>query len=82
MTVSRHLLAACLLGSGLFASAAWAYGQSVGPRPTPPVVLSGADVGFRMTGRRGETPIGELVVRVDGQWQKAEFASGLKLITK
>lgn len=82
MTVSRHLLAGFLLGSGLFASAAWAHEQSVAPRPTPPVVLSGADVGFRMTGRRGETPIGELVVRVDGQWQKAEFASGLKLITK
>jgi hypothetical protein len=82
MIVSRHLLAGCLLGGGLFASAAWAHEQSVAPRPMPPVVLSGADVGFRMTGRRGDTPIGELVVRVDGQWQKAEFASGLKLITK
>jgi hypothetical protein len=82
MTASRHLLAGCLLVVGLFASAAWAREQSVATRPVPPVVLSGADVGFRITGRRGETPIGELVVRVDGQWQKAEFASGLKLITK
>ncbi|MDO8795566.1 MAG: hypothetical protein Q7J25_13200 [Vicinamibacterales bacterium] len=82
MTVSRYLLAGCLVVIGLFASAVWAHEQSVAPRPTPPVVLSGADVGFRMTGRRGQTPIGELVVRVDGQWQKAEFASGLKLITK
>ena len=82
MTVSRHLLAGFLLGSGLFAGAAWAHEQSVAPRPTPPMVLSGADVGFRVTGRRGETPVGDLVVRVDGQWQKAEFASGLKLITK
>lgn len=82
MTVSRHLLAGCLLGSGLFAGAAWAHEQSVATRSVPPVVLSGADVGFRMTARRGDTPVGELVVRVDGVWQKAEFSSGLKLITK
>ena len=81
MTVS-YLFAGCILVAGAFVSAAWAHEQSVAPRPVPPVVLSGADIGFRMTGRRGATPIGELVVRVDGQWQKAEFASGLKLITK
>lgn len=81
MTVSRYLLAGCVLVVGLLASAK-AHEQSVAPRSLPPVVLSGADVGFRMTARRGDTPIGELVVRVDGAWQKVEFASGLKLATK
>lgn len=33
-----------------------------------PVVLTGADVGFRMVGRQGDRPAGEWVVRVDGKW--------------
>ena len=82
MTLSRCLFAGCLLVVGVLVSGASGYDQSVAPRSLPPVVLSGTDVGFRMTARRGDTPIGELVVRVDGVWQKVEFASGLKLATK
>jgi len=81
MTVS-HLFAACVLGVGTLASVAWAHEQSVATRPVPPVVLSGADIGFRMTGRRGDAPVGELVVRVDGEWKRVEFAFGLKPISK
>ena len=33
-----------------------------------PIVLSGNDVGFQITARDGTTPVGTLVVRVDGQW--------------
>ena len=36
-----------------------------------PIVLSAADVGFRMVGRRGDQAVGELVVRLDGQWVRA-----------
>ena len=81
MTVSQ-LIAGCVLGVGTLASAAWAHEQSVAPRPVTPVVLSGADIGFRMTARRGDTPVGELVVRVDGEWKKVEFGFGVKLATK
>jgi hypothetical protein len=46
----------------------WASAQ-VFPQPVnPPIVLSGSDVGFRITGRKGTTPVGMLVVRVDGNW--------------
>ncbi len=34
----------------------------------PPIVLSGSDVGFRVSAREGNTPVGTLVVRVNGQW--------------
>jgi hypothetical protein len=34
----------------------------------PPVVLSGSDVGFRIAAKKGDTPVGTLVVRVNGQW--------------
>jgi hypothetical protein len=39
------------------------------PKPDdPPIVLSGDDVGFRIEARKGTTPVGTLVVRVDGKW--------------
>jgi hypothetical protein len=43
----------------------------------PPVVLSGSDVGFQITAYDGPTPVGRLVVRVDGRWMpvKEEAAS-------
>jgi hypothetical protein len=46
------------------------------------VVLSGNDLGFRMTARKGDTPVGQLVVRVDGQWKEVEFSFGVKPLTK
>lgn len=81
--LSRRLLVPCLLVVGLLASAAWAHAQFSAPKPVnPAAVLSGADIGFRMTGRRGDTPVGELVVRVNGEWKLVEFAFGLKPATK
>jgi putative transposase len=44
----------------------------------PPVILSGSDVGFRMTAYDGDTPLGTLVVRVDGQWVPARIEGGLR----
>jgi hypothetical protein len=34
----------------------------------PPIVLSGPDVGFRVTAYERSTPVGSFVVRVNGQW--------------
>jgi hypothetical protein len=34
----------------------------------PPVVLSGSDMGFQITARDGSTPLGNIVVRIDGKW--------------
>ena len=79
--VRRSVLVAFIVIVG-FGIGAWA-SQSVAPQPVNPVVLSGADIGFRMTGRgKGDTPVGELVVRVDGQWKPVEFAFGPRLISK
>lgn len=70
-------IAAALAGSAL------AYSQvSTRPAPIAPVVLSGNDLGFRMTARKGGTPVGQLVVRVDGEWKEVEFSYGVKLLTK
>jgi hypothetical protein len=45
-------------------------------------VLSGDNIGFRVESRKGSTPVGRFVVRVDGKWVEAEFAPGLRLLTK
>ncbi len=72
--VFRYLLTACVLSVALLAAAAWGYAQGhVATQSVDPVVLSGADFGFRMTGRKGDMPIGELVVRVDGKWKTVQF---------
>jgi hypothetical protein len=46
--------------------------HSVPVQPITPTVLSDGDVGFRIVGMRGETPVGEWVVRVNGEWRLAE----------
>ena len=68
-----------VLLSGLFVGAGWVSGQ-VAQLPTPPTVISGNDIGFRMVGRKGATPTGRLVVRINGEWVDVELAGGMKLI--
>ena len=79
----RRRLAITVLAMAAFAGSALAYSQvSVRPVPVDPVVLSGNDVGFRMTARKGGTPVGQLVVRVDGEWKEVEFSFAVKPLTK
>ena len=54
-------------------TAGWAYAQAVMVKPVTPTVLTGGDIGFRVEGDRGGTPVGELVVKVNGQWVPADF---------
>ena len=51
----------------LIAVGVWASAQVRQP-VDPPIVLSGSDLGFRVSAREGNTPVGTLVVRVNGQW--------------
>lgn len=64
----------------LLGLAAWSRAQpAVATRPVTPVVLAGPDIGFRMTGLKGDTPVGELVVRTKtGEWKAVEFGVGVK----
>ena len=46
------------------------------PRPLPePKVVSGADFGFRVEADQKGTPVGKLVIRVDGKWIEARVAA-------
>jgi hypothetical protein len=48
----------------------------------PPVVLSGSDIGFRMVDGQGETAVGVLVVKVNGQWVTTASPWDVKRVTK
>jgi hypothetical protein len=70
----RYLLAT--LVTLAIVSIGWAAAQ-VAVDTVPPKVLAGPNVGFRVEGLRGgTTPVGRIVVMVNGQWVEAELASG------
>ena len=83
--LSRRALLTSLVGTGAAASAV---AQSAKPelvRPDgqglagEPLVLSGADLGFRISrAERDGGRAGTLVVRVDGRWVEARFDMGLR----
>ena len=56
-------------------AATWTYAQSVRVNPVTPMVLSGGDIGFRVEGYRGGTPVGSLVVKLNGQWVATDLNS-------
>lgn len=45
--------------------------------PSEPKMISGGDIGFRVEKMERGTPVGRLMVRVNGQWVEASFAAGI-----
>ena len=86
-SIARRVVLACVFAVTCFAAGAWAAAQrppqvQLQPPLVSPVVFSGADMGFRMTGRKGEIPIGELVVRENGVWKPVQFAMGPRPLSR
>lgn len=80
---SRNLVLGVVLGLVLGGASAIGYAQvAVHAQPVAPEVFAADDLGFRMTARRGGTPVGQLVVRIDGEWKTVEFSHGVKLATR
>jgi hypothetical protein len=79
----RHLIAGVALGVTIGGVSALGFAQvAIRPRPVEPQVFAAEDVGARMTARTGDTPVGQLVVKVDGEWKEVEFSYGMKLATQ
>jgi len=75
---SRFGIVVIWVGSLLFVGV-WS-SSSAQPQPQTPVepyVLSGTDLGFRVESRRGDTPRGQIVVRINGQWVPVILGTGL-----
>ncbi len=82
MTVVRRLAAAVLLILALVAATALGYAQAQrSPEPVLPFVLSGADVGFRVEGRKPNSVVGTFVVRIGGQWLEVDKSFGPRPLT-
>jgi len=79
--------AAMLVGGGIWARAQNprilpAPPSSQGPLPPDaPEILSGSDVGFRVSGWEGDTPVGRWVVRSNGKWVEPKTMGGLRRLT-
>lgn len=84
MTFSRRAALVIAWAVSLAGVGIWVRAEQQEPPPQPPPlvlpgpqVLSGENLGFRVHGRRGDTRIGRLVVRVDGKWVDVQFAVGI-----
>jgi hypothetical protein len=61
----------------------WAAARAIDVQKVdPPIIVSGSEVGFRVEAWRGSTPLGTLVVRIDGEWVEADFAGGPRRISQ
>jgi hypothetical protein len=78
---NRKSLFAFALVLVLVVSAVFGYAQVRGTVPVAPVVLSGADLGFRVEGRRENSVVGRFVVRVNGHWVEVDSSFGAQLLT-
>jgi hypothetical protein len=81
MALRKRIVLAVIWAASLVAVGAWVQAETLQNPSTNPVIVSGSDLGFRIEGRRGNTPIGTLVVRINGQWVPAESAAGPKALT-
>ena len=77
MPLRKSLVMAALWMATLFAAVEVGRAQ-VQPETVAPFVVSGGDVGFRVEGRRGNTPVGRVVIRKDAKspWTPVAFGDG------
>jgi hypothetical protein len=80
MKTRKRIAFTLLWALSLIIVAVFAHAQTV-QRPVNPTVLSGSDIGFRVTGRAGVHAIGTLVVRINGEWVEAQPAGGFRALT-
>lgn len=77
MSYRRVALIATLWLLSLVAMAAAVTAQVRPTVPLPePKILSGADVGFRVEAMHGQTPVGSIVIRVNGEWVTVQEGDG------
>jgi hypothetical protein len=75
MSIRLRIALAVLWVASLVAVRAWAQSD--------PRVISGGDIGFRVERVDSHgTPMGSVVVRVDGKWVEVGFASNSKLMVR
>ena len=85
LTIVAAVCIVSILLAGLLGHAQAAQVPQTAPAPrTPapsPTVVFGNDVGFRVDQWQGNTPLGTLVIKVNGQWVPVKESMGLHRLT-
>jgi len=92
MIPRKRFVVVALWVVSMFAAGMWGHAQAPQPprepRPAPSqvqplqkTVISGADLGFRVDSRKGNTPLGRFVVRIEGQWVEVEESATIRRLT-
>jgi hypothetical protein len=71
--IKRRVVLGVLWILSLVAVGAWSHAQQSQVPSREPEVIFGPQLGFRVDSHRGDTPVGALVVRVEGKWVEVEF---------
>jgi hypothetical protein len=77
MALTNRILLVVICASFLLGLGAWLHAQATDTAR----IVSGSDIGFRIEGRRGNTPIGTFVIKINGQWVPVESAAAPKALT-
>ncbi len=75
--VKRRVVLSVLWLLSLAAVGAWSHARQPQSNREPEVIF-GPQLGFRVDGHRGDTPVGAVVVRVDGKWVEVEFGGKIR----
>lgn len=70
------IVSAAVVGGGI-----WAEAQAPHVPEQPQEIISGADIGFRVDRWDGDTPVGRIVVRHDGQWVEVRLPVSPRRLT-
>jgi hypothetical protein len=82
MSIRARIGLVILWVASLAAVATFARAQVLQTVPLPtPMIVSGNDLGFRIEGTQGATPVGRLVVHQNGRWVEVTFGSGVPRVT-
>ena len=84
----KRMLLLAVVWVSMFAAGVWGFAQVPLPQPAPrqpgteqSTVIAGGDLGFRVDGHKGKTPLGRFVVRIDGQWVEIEESAGVRRLS-
>jgi hypothetical protein len=80
MTARKRLTLILLWALSLIIVGVFAYAQAPTQRGTTPTVLSGSDIGFRVERPGRDAVAGTFVVRINGEWVRAEPVEAVKAV--
>ena len=79
LTNFRSYLLVVAVGLGICVLDVTMDAQLVPFTPVPTKIYTGSDIGFKVTGRKGETPVGTIVIKINDKWVEVESTTAMKM---